>query len=331
MIYSIIIILISSLSFLLFPVHSFYITNGAILEECSGSTMTYIDRFDPARMHCFNSAWQQTFIFLQYSCTQNALTRIWTIKPNTGKSTGWPQTISVMTGTGNTTRTIHTNCRNILFVEYTRFDKTYLSSELDIEENSKTFDPNYNQLMTYLWTDLTNGPCCRMKYTIAKDICGAKPQALGAKCSFLRYIQQNKLSRSFISVTELICYYGKQVLNLQKPDQQQFFDKLLEDGKRSGSGAMANVPSNNGNPNASYSIPNQSPLSPQGPSSNSNLAPTTGQKSSFLQQNKTFLSVAAIVFALIILAIIGLMIKRSPAKSSDRNTGDEISSEATGE
>lgn len=103
MIYSILILL---LLFSSFPVHSFYITNGAILEECPGSPMTFLARFDPTKMHCFNSAWRQTFIFLQYSCIRNVLTRIWTIKTSTGKNTAWPQVISLMTGKGKSMWTI---------------------------------------------------------------------------------------------------------------------------------------------------------------------------------------------------------------------------------
>lgn len=179
------VILISLLSLFLCPVHSFYITNAAILEECSGSTMTYFDRFDPTKMHCLNSAWRQTFIFLQYSCIRNTLTRIWTIKTNTGKSASWPQTISLMTGTGKTIRIVYVLWKEIilvLFAEYTRFDKTYLKDDPTIEENSNTFNSNANQLTTYLWTELIDGPQCRMKYTIMKDICAGKPEPLGAKC-----------------------------------------------------------------------------------------------------------------------------------------------------
>lgn len=94
------IIRISLLLFSSVPIHSFYLTNGAILEECSGSSITYLPRFDSTKLHCFNSAWRQTFIYLQYSCIRNVLTRIWTIKTNTGKNTGWPQVMSLMTGKG---------------------------------------------------------------------------------------------------------------------------------------------------------------------------------------------------------------------------------------
>jgi hypothetical protein len=74
------------------------------------------------------------------------------------------------------------NKQLFLFLEYTRFDKTYLKDDPTIEENSKTFDPNNNQLATYLWTSLGIGPQCRIKYTIMKDICTGNKGAVGAKC-----------------------------------------------------------------------------------------------------------------------------------------------------
>jgi hypothetical protein len=96
MIYSLLLI---SLLFLV-SVHSFYITNAAVLEQCSTQTMTYLDKFDSTKMFCVNQAWRQTFTFLEYSCIGNTLTRLWTIKTNIGKGSNWPQVISLMTGNG---------------------------------------------------------------------------------------------------------------------------------------------------------------------------------------------------------------------------------------
>ncbi len=41
-----------------------------------------------------------------------------------------------------------------------------------------------------MWTILSNGPQCRIRYTIAKDICTLNKGALGAKCIF-SFIKKN--------------------------------------------------------------------------------------------------------------------------------------------
>jgi hypothetical protein len=95
MIYSLLLIpLILSVS-----VHSFYITNAAVLEQCSAQPITYLDKFDPTKMLCVNQGWRQTFIFLEYSCINNVFTRIWTIKTNSGKNFPWPPVISLIANT----------------------------------------------------------------------------------------------------------------------------------------------------------------------------------------------------------------------------------------
>lgn len=212
-------------------------------------------------------------------------------------------------------------------VDYTYFTKAYLDNEPSIEENSNTFDPNFNQLTTYLWTSLGNGPQCRMRYAIMKEICTANIQPPGARCIFLGHSQQNEFC-SFSPVSELICYHGKQVFNLQKIDDQQRFDKLLGDGMRSGSAVVPNSPSSSANQNNSQAIPNQFPSGSQQPSSNLNPSALNNNKSSFLQKNKIYLIIAGAVFILIILAIIGFIIMRSPGSPSS-NTADETSSEWT--
>jgi len=69
-------------------------------------------------------------------------------------------------------------------LDYTCFAKTSIKTDPTIEENSGIFNPNNNQLTTYIWTILSNGPQCRIRYTISKDICITKKGALGAKCMF---------------------------------------------------------------------------------------------------------------------------------------------------
>src|SRR5690349_18640834 len=97
MIYSIIILI---LSLLLYPIHSFYIMNAAIFEECSLKGIIYLNKFDSNKMHCLNKIWRHVFIILEYSCFKNTLTRIWTIKTNVNKGSQWPQEIFVFTGQG---------------------------------------------------------------------------------------------------------------------------------------------------------------------------------------------------------------------------------------
>ncbi len=80
-------------------------------------------------------------------------------------------------------------------IDYTRFDKISIKEDPTIEEEiSGSFDSNNNQLTTYMWTSLSNGPQCRIKYTITKDIC-TKKGALGAKCMFFyKNIEKIKIS-----------------------------------------------------------------------------------------------------------------------------------------
>ena len=60
---------------------------------------------------------------------------------------------------------------------------------LIIEENPVSFDSNNNQFITYIWTDLSNGPQCRIKFTIIKDICTTqKGQKIGAKCMMFKKV-----------------------------------------------------------------------------------------------------------------------------------------------
>jgi len=99
MIYSIIILI---LSLLLFPVHSFYIRNAAVVEQCSTGPILYLNQFDSNKMHCLNQAVRHVFIFLEYSCFQNTLTRIWTIRTDVNKGLNWPQEIDILTGKGKT-------------------------------------------------------------------------------------------------------------------------------------------------------------------------------------------------------------------------------------
>ncbi len=79
-------------------------------------------------------------------------------------------------------------------LDYTRFTKTSIKEDPTIEENSGIFDPNNNQLTTYMWTILSNGPQCRIRYTISKDICTLNKGALGAKCifSFIKNVEKKK-------------------------------------------------------------------------------------------------------------------------------------------
>lgn len=72
----------------------------------------------------------------------------------------------------------------ITLIDSIIFDKT--SSLNDFKIRDKDLDMivinNNNQLTTYLWTSTTNGPQCRIKYTIVKNICTMNNAYIGAKC-----------------------------------------------------------------------------------------------------------------------------------------------------
>jgi len=73
-------------------------------------------------------------------------------------------------------------CINLL--EYTPFDTTSKKDDLTIEQKFGVFDSNHDQSTTYMWTTLSNGPQCRIKYTIIKDICTPNKGDIGGKCIF---------------------------------------------------------------------------------------------------------------------------------------------------
>ena len=97
MIYSIIILI---LSLLLFPVHSFYIINAAVVEQCATGTSLYLKKFDSNKMRCLNKPWRQVFINLQYHCINNSIVRKWTMQTNISGSSPWPRNISVLSNKG---------------------------------------------------------------------------------------------------------------------------------------------------------------------------------------------------------------------------------------
>lgn len=173
------IILISTL-LLSSPIHCFYITNAGVLEQCSTEPMIYLNKFDSNKMNCLNQVLQQVSVYLEYSCSQNKLLRIWTIQITVKKNSNWPPQIFLLTGTGiKKKETFFNSYPN--FLAYTAFDKTSNKNDLTIEEKgSNTIDLKNNQLTTYLWTSLSNGPYCRIKYSIVTDVCSTTAR-VGAK------------------------------------------------------------------------------------------------------------------------------------------------------
>jgi hypothetical protein len=63
-----------------------------------------MNKFDPNKMPCLNQMWKHVFIFLEYSCNKNILTRTWTININVKRNSDWPQQIFILTGTGKIIR-----------------------------------------------------------------------------------------------------------------------------------------------------------------------------------------------------------------------------------
>jgi hypothetical protein len=172
MIYSII-ILISSLLLLLFPVqtsgNSFYLINAAVIEQCSTGSNTYLSQFDSNKMRCLEKTWRHISITMEYLCDKNLLKRTWTMKTIVNQNSQWPKKVHLFTINSNGT-------------DYTLFDITTNQQNEIIQETPRVFDSNNNQLTAYMWT-IVRGPQCRMKYTVLKDICTTKKgQTLGAKC-----------------------------------------------------------------------------------------------------------------------------------------------------
>ncbi len=113
-------ILILILSLLLFPVHSFYIINAGVIEQCStGTTNLYLKQFDSKKMGCLNQKWRQVFMSLEYTCVLNSLRRKWKIQTNVNQGSTWPKQISVLTNKGEIIYYSSRSIRIVLMTENT--------------------------------------------------------------------------------------------------------------------------------------------------------------------------------------------------------------------
>ncbi len=74
----------------------------------------------------------------------------------------------------------------MILLEYKLHGRSVQQQNLILDEYPSSFDPNNNQLTSYLWTGANFGPHCRFKYTVTKDICTTnKGKKLAAKCIFI--------------------------------------------------------------------------------------------------------------------------------------------------
>ncbi|UJR31772.1 hypothetical protein I4U23_019250 [Adineta vaga] len=96
--YHIIIIRLLPLSSLILQIHSFYIKNAAIVEQCLKEKHLYLNTFEPNKMHCFNNTWRQINVQIAYKCKSNQLTPTWTIKTSNKQYTTWPSDLHILIG-----------------------------------------------------------------------------------------------------------------------------------------------------------------------------------------------------------------------------------------
>lgn len=75
--------------------------NVAVIEECTSGLISYLTKFDPAKMRCLNKVWRQGTIALEYSCINNVLKREWTVRTSVNPSASWPPDIFIFTTKGN--------------------------------------------------------------------------------------------------------------------------------------------------------------------------------------------------------------------------------------
>ena len=97
----------------------------------------------------------------------------------------------------------------MILLEYKLLGRTVQQQNLILDEQPSSFDPNNNQLTSYLWTEADFAPQCRFKYTVTKDICTTnKGKRIAAKCIFIlkNIFSKKKRFLFFISVTDAICY-----------------------------------------------------------------------------------------------------------------------------
>ena len=140
---------------------SFYITNGASIEQCSTGSNSYFARFKSSQMRCLEKSWRHISMAMRHSCNSNSLKNSWYLKTELKGTSAWPTRISMITNynINATIATWHTSNINLA-------DQT-------IDETPISFNANYNSLIAYIWIDRM-GPYCRIKYSVSKDICTKK-------------------------------------------------------------------------------------------------------------------------------------------------------------
>jgi hypothetical protein len=129
---------------------------------------------------------------------------------------------------------------------------------------------------------------------------------------FHKKCRKKKEKYLFILVTDLICYYGKQIFNLKTPDQRQALDKLLDNNIKTGTNTVQNNPSNSNN-------------SQQNP----NLSPLNANKNSFFEKNKRYIIITGIIVVVIIIISIIILIIMRCCQSSNKDFDKRMSGDSS--
>ncbi|CAF0732648.1 unnamed protein product [Adineta steineri] len=244
--------------------------NAAVIEECTTGSNFYINKFDSIKMRCLNRQWRQVFIHLEHHCISNVTTRTWNIRTNTIQSLPWPLKIFILT-------------KNKDQLSLHQFGTLITQQSSLITDSFEQFNPNNNQFISYIWTDLLNGPQCRTQFTVVKDIC-TRPN-------------KTRLAAEFIN---LICYYGKTNFILTNEAQRNAFDKFLNNNTTT---VDSNIISK-----TSSTINNllQNPNLSQDP----NLLAAHSKKNTFWEKNKLYIFIGGGIGLVIIILGIIIIIKR---------------------
>lgn len=91
---SFLVILLLLLSWLL-PIHAFYVTNAAILQQCPKIADVYLSKFDAKKLSCHKNTLRHLTVSLTYTCQSNTLTPTWILNSNDKQILKWPADIYV--------------------------------------------------------------------------------------------------------------------------------------------------------------------------------------------------------------------------------------------
>lgn len=217
--------------------NSFYITNVAVIRQCTTEKPLFLQLFDSKQMSCLGKTWRHISANIEYACEQNQLKHFWTLQTKLNPSVAWPKKVHLFTVYEKThVYTLHS-------ISLTREKET-------MEESARPFNPAQNAFVTYVWVQ-TTGPYCRLKYTIIKDICTAKKgQRVGMKGLVRREMPEWQTRMPPLClVNEFVCDYGKKDYFLVNVKDRDALSKFIDDTIKtssSSSGTSKNSTTGNG-------------------------------------------------------------------------------------